>query len=234
MRPVYPVGLAGAALAALLAAGCADRAALRSASDAEPDAAPSGPRAPAATATHPVPDRSAPMRAPQAPQAPPGPALRGALLTDADVAAEGVRPAVAGPALPAVEGRLPQCLSRALRGGGPAAGKVAAAWRYPTGSVLASLVAGYAAPPAAERVLRAAGTCGRPLSAPGAPAGPAAVPAAGARWCEPNGPAEVSCTALMAVDDRVSLVTVRARSGSQAAEAVNRLAPMAEAKLRRG
>jgi hypothetical protein len=225
MRPVSPVGVAGpvgvvgAALAALLlATGCTDRDTLRSASD--PDASSSKP-VPTSTPTHSVP-RSAGLATPE-------PVLRGAMLTGADVAAEGVRPAVAGPALPAVEERLPGCLSGILRDAGPGTGKVAAAWRYPTGSVLAQLVAGYPAP-VAERVLRGVADCGRTLDSPGA----AVDQAAAARWCEPNGPAEVSCTALMTAGDRVSLVTVRARQGAKAAQAVDRLAPMAEEKLRRG
>lgn len=219
MRPVHPACVAGAALAALLlAAGCVARDELRR--DGADD--------PAGTTASSAPPRQPVTPAPRSTAlAAPGPVLRGALLDDADVAAEGVRRvAVRGPAVPAVQGRLPQCLTGALEGAEPATGKVAAAWRYPTGSVLAQLVAGY--PQAtAQRLLREVAGCGRQLNAPGAATDPVA-----ANWCEPNSPGTVSCTALMTAGDRVSLVTVRASGPARAAQAVNRLAPLAERKLR--
>lgn len=217
MRLGTPVGIAGATLAAvLLTAGCAGRTELRRGAE-EPGPTQPGTATAPSSAQRPVPDtagRATPVPAP----------VPASLLGDREVAAEGVRAVRNGPQVPAVEGRLPECVLGALRAAGPAGGKLASAWRYPTGSVLAHYVAGYPVP-VLDRMLREVAGCGRPLPTP------AAAERAQVRWCEPNLGGTVSCSVLLSADRQLSLVTVRSAQRQRAAEAVRRLAPVAAAKL---
>ncbi|SFQ55797.1 hypothetical protein SAMN05421810_109199 [Amycolatopsis arida] len=168
---------------------------------AEPEtAARSGP----VTASPPPPTPSA---------APVRPAVDAAVLTDADVAAEGVRPST----------RVERAECFASLTAPPGAQVREAGWEYPTNSALTQLVIGYPDRPAAEVVTAATCAGGEPLALP-APPGADAHRA----WCV--GP---RCTVLLARDHVVSTVTVAAGSTGRASAAVTRLVPVATTALGR-
>ena len=142
---------------------------------------------------------------------PPVEPLGPALLTDADVASEGVAPAGAPSAM---EG----CLS-----GLPEGRTTSAGWRYPTGSELHQHVLGLAEGNAATAVeeLRCVDT--EPLTL-GSPEGTTAHRG----WCVGS-----TCTVVLARNEIVSAVQVAAGSADRAAEAAVRLAPAVATALAR-
>lgn len=140
--------------------------------------------------------------------------LLGAVLTDEDVAGEGVKPV--GPAVAPLQGclaRIPVGLAADLR--------KHAGWKYPTGSSLDQLVTAYPDRPAAE-VLKLRVNCGGDELK----ADPVAPVDAHKAWCK--GPA---CTIVMAKGKVLSAVQVTAGARDRAAEAVQRLAPIAATRL---
>ncbi|MEQ0563395.1 hypothetical protein ABJI51_30320 [Amycolatopsis sp. NEAU-NG30] len=160
--------------------------------------------APVTTATTPVsPAKAAPVTTP-APD--PGLLAQRALLSDADVAEEGVQPG---------SGEASGCLTE-----GVSASSRTATWRYPTGSVLRHRVAAYPERTAAQAV--AAAECGgRPVSVPEQPG----VELQRA-WCEGR-----TCTVLLAKGNLVSGLTVSASTEARAVDAAKRLLPAMTAKL---
>ncbi|MEV6879214.1 hypothetical protein [Amycolatopsis sp. NPDC051128] len=160
--------------------------------------------APAPVAEAPVsPAKAAPAR-PPAPD--PGLLAERALLSDADVAGEGVRPG---------SGEAAGCLTDA----GSASSR-AATWRYPSGSVLRHRVAAYPDRSAAD-VVASADCAGKTVTVPEQPG------VAGQRaWCEGR-----TCTVLLAKGALVSALTVSASTESRAVEAAKRLLPAMAAKL---
>jgi hypothetical protein len=194
------VAVAAMALAGL--AGCADRPNdLNTYYDEQPAA---GQESPASPSPSPVP--------PPAPAAPADPLhrdLRAALLSDADVAAEGARP-VPDRAEPA--GCLP----------GPDVHRpfASARWEYGSGAALSQRILSDPSRPAGEliRTLRCAG---RPLALqpqPGADTQRA--------WCEGT-----TCTIALGRGHIVSILQVTAGSPARAAQAAVRLAPVAARNL---
>jgi hypothetical protein len=199
-------------------------------------ASPSQPSAPAAAA-----------RASTAAPAPHGGAqaltggLQRTLLTQADLAAEGVHPA--GPASPAVLHGLATCRVALDLAGHPAAAGYQARWLYATGSAVQQYVAGYPGARAGAVVDAAR----RALTCPSYPAadGPHRLsapvelpPQPGVDdqlvWCE-HGPAQSgACTVLLARGPLLSVVTVDATVEARARAALTRVAPLAAAALRRG
>ncbi|MQA08781.1 MAG: hypothetical protein GEU98_09585 [Pseudonocardiaceae bacterium] len=146
------------------------------------------------------------------------PRVRAALLTERDVAAEGVRP---DPGAEAEEDPR-DCLA----GSTPRpVVEQDTSWLYPTGSRLRHRVAGFPGDGAA-RLAREARACGpRQLDVSFVPDVDAA-----SGWCAPTPPA--SCAVLLANDQRLSAVTVSGTTEQRAAEAVLRLAPIAADALR--
>ncbi|GHF92115.1 MULTISPECIES: hypothetical protein [Amycolatopsis] len=129
-----------------------------------------------------------------------------ALLSDADVAEEGVQPA---------SGEASGCLT------GPAsAGSRTATWHYPSGSVLSHRVVAYPDRTAAG-VVADADCAGRTVSVP-AQAGVERQRA----WCEGK-----TCTVLLAKGSLVSVLTVSASTETRAVDAAKRLLPAMTAKL---
>jgi hypothetical protein len=201
--------IAATAVALVGVAGCADRPNDldtfydETARDAEP--APSIAVAPASTAV------ATPRAAPESIAPRLADSVTSTLLTDADVASEGVTPAdtsiVAG-----------NCLS-----GLPDGQSATASWQYPTGSELNQRVVGYPGESASSVVEEL--QCGQavPLDL-FAPQGADSHRA----WCVGQ-----SCTILLAKDDLVSAVQVVAGSAERAAEAAARLAPAAATALNR-
>ncbi|SFB55081.1 hypothetical protein SAMN05216266_118126 [Amycolatopsis marina] len=144
------------------------------------------------------------------PPPPPIEALTSVVLTDADVAAEGVSPADTPSAM---EG----CLAELQAGRSTSAG-----WRYPTGSELTQHVLGFGESTAAVvEELRCADAEPLPLTAP---EGTTAHQA----WC-----AAATCTVVLSRDELVSAVQVAASSPDRAAEAAVRLAPVVGTALAR-
>jgi hypothetical protein len=133
-----------------------------------------------------------------------------AVLTDADLLAEGVSRGEAKvssclPMLPSADGKLLQ----------------SASWHYPSGSSLEQQVAAYPGKSAAA-VVQAVTCSGQTLSLPAV----AGIDAQRA-WCEGS-----TCTVLLAKGSLVSGVQVTAGTGARAVDAAKRLAKVAAAKLK--
>ncbi|GAB3146205.1 hypothetical protein [Amycolatopsis sp. NPDC004378] len=145
--------------------------------------------------------------APAKPPAPdPGLVAEQALLTDADVAEEGVQPG---------SGEASGCLTDTV-----SASSRTATWRYPSGSLLRHRVAAYPDQPAADVVANAVCT-GRPVTVPAQPG----VERQRA-WCDGK-----TCTVLLAKGKLVSGLTVSASTEARAVDAAKRLLPAMTAKL---
>jgi hypothetical protein len=129
-----------------------------------------------------------------------------ALLSDEDVAEEGVHPGA---------GKVSGCLT------GLAAGEQrSASWVYPSGSVLDHQVTAYPDRSGAD-VVSGADCAGTVLSLP-AQAGVTGLRA----WCEGS-----TCTVLVAKGNLVSALSVAASTPTRAADAAKRLLPKLVAKL---
>jgi hypothetical protein len=133
-------------------------------------------------------------------------AVAGALLSDEDVAEEGVHPGA---------GKVSGCLT------GLAAGeRRSASWMYPSGSVLDHQVMAYPDRSGADAV-SGAECAGTTLSLP---------PQEGVTglraWCEGS-----TCTVLVAKGNLVSALSVAASTPTRAADAAKRLLPKLVAKL---
>jgi hypothetical protein len=134
-----------------------------------------------------------------------------AVLTDADLAEEGVSPG---------EAKVPNCLPKL-----PAVDDEQFArdgsWRYPTGSSLEQRVVAYPGKGAAA-VVQAVKCAGQPVTLP-------AVPGIDAQrgWCEGT-----TCTVLLAKGELVSGIQVTASTAARASEAAKRLAKIAATKLK--
>jgi hypothetical protein len=166
---------------------------------------------PAPSATQAEPTTEVPVSpakaAPAAPVAPdPGLLAQRALLSDQDVADEGVQP---GP------GAASGCLS-----GEASASSRTATWRYPSGSMLRHEVAAYPGRSATD-VVASADCAGHTVDVP-AQAGVERQRA----WC--NGK---TCTVLLAKGTLVSGLTVSASTEVRAIDAAKRLLPAMAAKL---
>ncbi|MEV4146941.1 hypothetical protein AB0J40_24955 [Amycolatopsis sp. NPDC049691] len=199
MRHRQVVALAAVALVGLTACEGPDPNNLETYYD---DPAPTS--APVTTAETPVsPARAAPVT-PLAPD----PALLAepALLSDADVAEEGVRPA---------SNEVAGCLAD-----GPSAGSRTATWRYPSGSVLSHRVVVFPDATAARAV--AENECaGKTVSIPVQPG----IERQQA-WSEGK-----TCTVLLAKGRLVSELTVSASTETRAVDAAKRLLPAMKARL---
>lgn len=144
--------------------------------------------------------------APATPKAPDlGELAQDALLSDADVAEEGVQPA---------SGEASGCLADA------SATSRTATWRYPSGSVLSHRVAAYP-DRAVAGVVADADCAGKAVSVP-AQAGVERQRA----WCDGK-----TCTVLLAKGRLVSGLTVSASTEARAVDAAKRLLPAMAAKL---
>lgn len=133
-------------------------------------------------------------------------AVAGALLSDEDVAEEGVHPGA---------GKVLGCLT------GLAAGeRRSASWMYPSGSVLDHQVTAYPDRSGAD-VVSGAECAGTALSLP-AQEGVTGLRA----WCEGS-----TCTVLVAKGNLVSALSVAASTPTRAADAAKRLLPKLVAKL---
>jgi hypothetical protein len=129
-----------------------------------------------------------------------------ALLSDADVAGEGVQPG---------SSEASGCLAD-----GPSAASRTATWRYPTGSVLSHRVVAFPDRSAAQAL--AENECaGKTVTVPGQPG----VERQQA-WCEGK-----TCTVLLARGSLVSELTVSASTEARAVNAAKRLLPAMAAKL---
>ncbi|MFG1645264.1 hypothetical protein ACGFMK_33695 [Amycolatopsis sp. NPDC049252] len=149
----------------------------------------------------------APKAAPVTPPAPdPGPLAERALLTDQDVAEEGVE-------------RGTDAASGCLSGDTSATSRTVS-WRYPSGSVLRHRVAVYPDQRGADVVANAE-CAGHPVEIPAQ----AGVDRQGA-WCEGK-----TCTVLLAKGALVSGLTVSASTEARAVDAAKRLLPAMAAKL---
>jgi hypothetical protein len=167
------------------------------------DPVPSATPVPAATEAPVSPAKTAPVT-PPAPDA--GLLAERSLLSDADVAGEGVQP---GP------GETSGCLT-----GGVSAGSRTASWRYASGSVLRHRVAAY--PDRTAAAVVADTECeGRTVSVP-VQRGVEQQRA----WCEGR-----TCTVLLAKGALVSALTVSASTEARAIDAAKRLLPAMTAKL---
>jgi len=167
------------------------------------DPSPSASSAPARTE---VPVSSA-KAAPVTPAAPDlGLLAERALLSDEDVAEEGVQRG---------SGAASGCLSD-----DPAAAGRIVSWRYPSGSVLRHRVAAYPDQPGADVVAKAVCT-GTEVDLPAQPG----VERQRA-WCEGK-----TCTVLLAKGTLVSGLTVSASTEARAIDAAKRLLPAMTAKL---
>ncbi|MGW5744937.1 hypothetical protein [Amycolatopsis sp. NPDC003861] len=162
------------------------------------------------SAPAPAPAEARVSQAQAAPVKPPapdlGPLAEEALLTDADVAEEGVQPG---------SGEASGCLTAAV-----SATSRTASWRYPSGSVLSHRVAAYPEP-AAARAVAGAECAGREVTVP-AQSGVEVQRA----WCEGK-----TCTVLLAKGRLVSGLTVSASTEARAVDAAKRLLPAMTAKL---
>ncbi|MCP2251528.1 hypothetical protein LY13_000256 [Prauserella aidingensis] len=149
-----------------------------------------------------------------APARPAGPSV---LLTGEDVRNEGVEPVA--PSTVGADPAAPTCLATiAVQSG--AAEIHERAWRYPTGSTLHHLVTRYEGRPAADVAAEQVGCGGEEIPVSGAPEG--VQPQA---WCQLG-----TCTVVIAADDTLSTVEVRAADQAGARDAINRLAPIAVGK----
>ncbi|WP_086842669.1 hypothetical protein, partial [Amycolatopsis kentuckyensis] len=145
--------------------------------------------------------------APEKPAVPDlGPLAERALLTDADVAEEGVQP---------VSGEASGCLAD-----GPSVGRRTATWHYPSGSALIHRVLAFPDRSAAQAV--AENECeGKTVSFPAQPG----VELQHA-WCDGK-----TCTVMLAKGSLVSELTVSASTEARAVDAAKRLLPAMTAKL---
>ncbi len=199
MRHRQVVALAAVALAGLAGCDGPDPNNLETYYD---DPAPAS--APASVPEAPV---SSAKAAPVTPAAPDlGLLAERALLSDADVAGEGVQPG---------SGEASGCLTDNV-----SASSRTASWHYPSGSVLRHRVAAYP-DVAAAQVVADADCAGRPVSVPDQ----AGVDRQRA-WCEGK-----TCTVLLAKGKLVSGLTVSASTEARAVDAAERLLPAMAAKL---
>ncbi len=161
--------------------------------------------APVTTAETPVSPAEAVPVTPPEPD--PGLLAEPALLSDADVAEEGVQPA---------SNEVAGCLAD-----GPSAGSRTATWRYPSGSVLSHRVVVFPDSSAAQAV--ADNEC-----PPGKLVGVPAQPGVERQQAWSDGK---TCTVLLAKGALVSELTVSASTGTRAVDAAKRLLPAMTAKL---
>ncbi|OZM72968.1 hypothetical protein CFN78_12005 [Amycolatopsis antarctica] len=160
---------------------------------------------------------TAPSAAPPSPSAPRGDAdpagqVTAAQLTDADVAEEGVTPALPTPPASA-------CIDAIPSGATPPGSMT---WQYPSGSRLSQEVNAYTDRPASQ-VLTELGCPGEELTVD-VPVG-----ADSARgWC-----ADTECTVVLARGPLLSALHVVASTPERAAEAAQRLAPVTAKALQR-
>ena len=147
-----------------------------------------------------------PLKATPTAQPDPGPLLDKVLLSDEDVAAEGVHPGA---------GEASGCLTDAV-----AATSRTSTWLYPAGSVLRHRVMAYPDKSGAD-VVAAAECAGKVLTISAQPG----VDQQRA-WCEGS-----TCTVLLAKGNLVSALTVSASTETRAADAAKRLLPAMAAKL---
>jgi len=149
-----------------------------------------------------------PAKAAPATTAAPDPGLQAgrALLSDADVAEEGVQPA---------SGEASGCLAD-----GPSAGSRTASWRYPSGSVLSHRVFAFPDRSAVQAVAET-DCAGKTVSVPAQPG----IELQRA-WCEGK-----TCTVLLAKGSFVSELSVSASTEARAVDAAKRLLPAMTAKL---
>lgn len=165
---------------------------------------------PVTTSSAPVPAEPRVSQAQAAPEKPAvpdlGPLAERALLTDADVAEEGVQP---------VSGEVSGCLAD-----GPSVGSRTASWRYPGASLLSHRVLAFPDRSAAQAV--AENECaGKTVSVPVQPG----VELQHA-WCDGK-----TCTVMLAKGSLVSELTVSASTETRAVDAAKRLLPAMTAKL---
>ncbi|WP_329047493.1 hypothetical protein OG738_35365 [Amycolatopsis sp. NBC_01488] len=199
MRHRQVVALAAVALAGLTACDGPDPNNLETYYD---DPVPTS-SAPVATEAPVSPAKAAPVT-PAAPDL--GLLAERALLSDADVAEEGVQQG---------SGEASGCLADVT-----SASSRTASWRYPSGSMLRHRVAAYPDASAAE-VVAEADCAGKTVSVP-AQAGVDRQRA----WCEGK-----TCTVLLAKGKLVSGLTVSASTETRAVDAAKRLLPAMTAKL---
>ncbi|MEU4671433.1 hypothetical protein AB0F91_26490 [Amycolatopsis sp. NPDC023774] len=133
-------------------------------------------------------------------------AASAALLSDEDVAEEGVAP---GP------GKASGCLAGLAQGE-----RRSASWVYPSGSGITHEVTAYAGGSGAD-VVSAADCAGQVLAIPPQPGA-----AQQRAWCEGS-----TCTVLLAKGELVSALSVVASTPARAADAAKRLLPKVVAKL---
>lgn len=151
------------------------------------------------------------------PQGTPASADSALLLTDDDVREEGVTPIA--PSAVEADPAAPTCLTTIARH--PGAAEVGErAWEYPTGSTLHHLVTRYAERPAADVLAEQVACGGEEIPVSGAPDGVDTH-----AWCQVG-----TCTVVIAAEDVLSTVEVRAADRVSAQEAVGRLAPLAVGK----
>lgn len=198
-----------AALAMAMLAGCADDSSAL---------APSPPAPTSSTSSSPAGQQPGAARQPAnaAARAHLGPleeAVQGALLTEADVALEGVAPVGQATPLRGCLTEIPVGLIMKLR--------AQSAWRYPTGSALDQLVTAYPDRPAATVFKQRVSCGGEKLKLDdGLPVD------LHAAWCEGT-----SCTVVLTGGKLLSATQVTAGKRKRAAEAITRLAPIAAARL---
>ncbi|WP_432844694.1 hypothetical protein ACQPXB_25555 [Amycolatopsis sp. CA-161197] len=164
-----------------------------------------------ATSSAPVtPPPAAPPSTPASPSPDPrilaAAAASAALLSDEDVAEEGVAP---GP------GKASGCLSGLAQGE-----RRSASWVYPSGSGITHEVTAYAGGSGAE-VVSAADCAGQVLAIPPQPG-----VSQQRAWCDGS-----TCTVLLAKGELVSALSVAASTPARAADAAKRLLPKLVAKL---
>ncbi len=148
-----------------------------------------------------------PLKAtPTTPAPDPGALLDKVLLSDEDVAGEGVHPG---------SGEAAGCLTDAV-----SETSRTATWQYPAGSVLRHRVAAYPGKSGAD-VVAAAECAGKVLSTPAQPGVDVQ-----RGWCQGS-----TCTVLLAKGNLVSALTVSASTETRAADAAKRLLPAMAAKL---
>lgn len=145
------------------------------------------------------------------------PAGQRVLLTAEDVREEGVVPIA--PSTVGADPAAPTCLATIAQQSG-AAEVQERAWRYPTGSTLHHLVTRYEDRPAADALAGQVACGGEELPVSGAPEDVETH-----AWCQ-----AATCTVVIAAEDTLSTVEVRAADQGSATEAIHRLAPLAVGK----